>query len=228
MSCILPAVRVPDLIIPAVVVGATVFSGIMTLLGHPYFFNFPLNDFFFSPFNLEFCLGITVYFLTRPTLVRIPLILVAAACALFVYTGQHINPADLWFRVGGLGLPATVLLLALIQWEKTGTIRYPARLLKLGDASYMLYLIHMPVVMVVTHALLLLGLRQHVLVTNFALLIGLVWFSGLAHQRIEKPLLHWLNNRPRAAAAFSYRLTLLNLVRILVSKPSATHKMFVR
>ncbi|MFC5411231.1 acyltransferase family protein [Larkinella bovis] len=181
------------LVIPLLILTATLSVSLAPLTEFSGFPRLPFQDFLFSPFNLEFGFGILSYFIVQRFIIPMPRLLAGLAVVLFFWMGQRIHSSEIGFRVWGLGLPATVILLSLIQFEKTGRFRCSPWLLKLGDASYVLYLIHVPVIMVVTQALVRLNLPAYVLPANLGLLIGLFWFSGQIHRHVEKPLLTWCN-----------------------------------
>ncbi|GAB3315535.1 acyltransferase [Larkinella ripae] len=216
------------LIIPFFILAATLLSGLASWLGQPYFPDFQYRDFLFNPFNLEFCFGIVAYILVRRYTFSVPVPVLILAFVLFLLTGECVDPSEIWLRIGGFGLSATVFVLALVKTELIGGFRYPDWLLKLGNASFILYLIHMPAIMVVTHALLMLNLSQYILAANFVLLGGLIWGSWHLHHRLEKPLLHWMSTRRNRPVGFTYRTPLPDLRRMSPGKQPAAHKMSVR
>ncbi|KAA9345407.1 acyltransferase family protein [Larkinella humicola] len=186
------------MIIPVVLVAATVLNGLPT--GQPPLFEFRYHSFLLSPFILEFCFGVGAYLLARRYVFEIHPLLMMLAAGFFFLTGEWVDPADHWLRITGFGLPATVLLLGLIRWEVANRFSYPDWLLKLGDSSYLLYLIHVPAVMILTQALMILGFSTYVVVANIVLVALLAWFSWQAHRWVEKPLLHWIyTRRPKTA-----------------------------
>lgn len=189
------------LVIPLFLIAATVLNGLATGAGQPPLFTFSNHSFLLSPFNLEFCFGVVAYLLARRYNFKIHPALMILAAGLFFLTGEWVAPADFWLRIGGFGLPATILLLGLIRREVSNRFSYPAWLLKLGDASYLLYLIHVPAIMMLTQALMILGFSNYVVLANVLLVAFLAWFSWQAHRWVEKPLLHWLHaSRPKTIA----------------------------
>ncbi|WP_185731407.1 acyltransferase family protein [Larkinella rosea] len=214
------------LIIPLFILGATLLTGLAECFGKTALFQFPFHDFFFSPFNLEFCLGIGVYFLTRRCTFKISRSVVAAAIGCFFLTGELIDPALIWQRILGFGIPGSVILAGLVSWEQSDRCRYPDWLLKLGDASYILYLIHVPIIMVLTQAMMRLSLSDYVVTANFILIGVLCWGSWQLHLRIEKPILAWISIRQFRPIGFRNRFTGISLMRI--GKPQTAHKMVTR
>ncbi|RAK03062.1 peptidoglycan/LPS O-acetylase OafA/YrhL [Larkinella arboricola] len=213
------------LIIPALVLAATVLSGLARWTGLAFFPEFPFHDFLFSPFNLEFCFGVVGYLALRRYRFSIPPVLTVVALLVFFLAGNFIDPADTWLRIGGLGLPALVLLLSLVNLELSGRFQYPDWVLKLGDASYLLYLIHIPVIMVVTHILLMKHHSELVILGNVVVLVGMSWFSWQLHRWVEKPVLNWIYAYRYRIFGFSYRAVVLAQLRVRIPKQSDDHKM---
>jgi exopolysaccharide production protein ExoZ len=216
------------LIVPVVILTATLISGFSSLTGLPSLFDFRFNDFFFSPFNMEFCFGIGAYFITRRYRFKAPLILAGIAIIFFFVAGEFIDSSEIWLRIWGLGIPATVILMSLVSWELSYNLHYPAWLLKLGDASYILYLIHVPAIMVLTQALMLMNLSGFVLCANFLLIACMIWFSWQTHISIEKPLLRWINSEPIKVSDRKGWVIGAFRLRIVTSKPQPAHKLLAR
>jgi exopolysaccharide production protein ExoZ len=188
------------LVIPLVLIAATVLNGLATGAGQPPLFTFSYHSFLLSPFNLEFCFGVVAYFLARRYAFTIHPVWVAISVLLFFLAGELIDPSEIGMRIWGFGVPATVILLGLVRWELSGYFPYPEWLLKLGDASYLLYLIHIPAIMMLTQALMILGFSNYVVLANVLMVCFLAWFSWQMHHRVEKPLLGWLTtSRPKTA-----------------------------
>ncbi|RYG29208.1 MAG: acyltransferase, partial [Chitinophagaceae bacterium] len=114
------------LIIPLVLVAATVLNGLASVTGQPPLFEFTYHSFLLSPFNLEFCFGVAAYLLARRYAFEIHPSLMILTAGLFFLTGEWATPTDYWLRIGGFGLPAMVLLLGLIRWEVSNHFSYPA------------------------------------------------------------------------------------------------------
>ncbi|WP_128544577.1 acyltransferase family protein [Larkinella soli] len=183
--------------VPLAVLAATLLGGMLSLSGPYTFLNTELINFLISPYNLEFCLGVICCLLVQNGTVRISTFGMVLAALVFALSGELIQPYQVWWRVIGFGIPVTILLLGMIHRERFGRLTYPQWLLHIGDASYVLYLIHIPIIMVVTHALQLLGFHAWVLTINLLLFVSLVWFSIQIHLRIEKPLLRAINRPAR-------------------------------
>jgi exopolysaccharide production protein ExoZ len=153
--------------------------------------------------NLEFVFGIVVGTLVmRRHLVAPRTLLVGAGIAavpLLAYsasTGDPAFPSD-WFRVFAIGLTFAVVVYAAIGAELGSKVRVPRLLERLGDASYSLYLWHVPILSIVGLALaevLPSSLFTHVLalVAVFGIMIAAaLWL----YEILERPLLRVFHTR---------------------------------
>ncbi|MEM7729812.1 MAG: acyltransferase [Pseudomonadota bacterium] len=148
------------------------------------------------PLCLEFLFGAAVaYAMRRWTmgdtagkgLLAVGAILVALAVALPLSSGG----VD---RVWLYGLPAALVLAGAVAWERAGTMRLPKRLLRIGDASYTLYLSHLLVLLVFKRVLASAGFDQVAGPVLFAAFVVAgtavcVAASLWLHDRLERPLL---------------------------------------
>jgi exopolysaccharide production protein ExoZ len=152
-----------------------------------------------SPIDLEFLAGIAVaWAFIRGAWLPLPIAAAAGAggiASFFVLFG-----GDRAYSLAvGLGLAA--LLLPLVRGEARNALRVPSWLVLLGDASYAIYLVHVPLLSVVVR----LG---HPLHPVAAACVGIAASAaaGIAyHKLLEKPLLRavrrLLHRRSEAAPA---------------------------
>ena len=156
-----------------------------------------------SPLNLEFVLGVAIgYAVVRGRLVRPRLVLVVGVVAAAVLlaslaaSGWEAFPST-WVRVAGPGLVAALLVYGAVGVEVRRAATAPAFLQRLGDASYSLYLVHVPALTLlaavlagrvpsggVAHAVVLLLVAAYVLAAAF-----------LCHRLVERPLLVFFRHR---------------------------------
>ncbi len=166
------------------------------------------------PMNFEFIAGIAAGWAIQRMKITRPGILLAVG--LLVFAGFAIaedlrllwtDEDHLWYpgaswdllivRCAGYGIAGVLIIVGATGLEMTGRIRMPRPMVLLGEASYLLYLIHVP-------ALLILGASERylhllrfmppwVLATVFILLI--VATAILLNNIVEKPLLRII--RPR-------------------------------
>ena len=112
--------------------------------------------------------------------------LIGAALAVWIVIQSSGMFVELW-RPFFWGVPATLLVAGALSLEAHGGVREWPPLKRLGDASYAIYLFHLPAVAVVAHTL---GFRNPWLFLPASLLAAIG--AGLAaHLWVEKPLLGW-------------------------------------
>jgi exopolysaccharide production protein ExoZ len=170
------------------------------------------------PMNFEFVAGVIAgWFIQRRTIQR-PGILLGVGLGIFaafaVAEDLHLlwsNEDHLWYpgpswnililRSLGYGLGGVLIIVGLSALEMSKKIRAPTALIMLGDASYLLYLIHVP-------GLLILGASERYLqllrfappwllaTAYMALIVGGAVILNLT---IEKPMLRFI--RPRRTPA---------------------------
>ena len=107
------------------------------------------------------------------------------------------------------GSGSAIAILGLVQMEDRGMTKdwNPPWLLKLGDASYALYLIHFPLISLLCKLAMKVGLHGLIGATlTFAVVFLLCLLSGLLlHIGVEKPLLNRLSSkRARPWPAYSH------------------------
>lgn len=169
-----------------------------------------LGYFVTSEFGIAFILGAGAGALNRARF-RMPLAVWAAGLLILLLFLLHADDARLLWpnqevRALVTGLCAGGLLLSLISCEERGLpVGGHPWIQTLGDASYALYLIHFPLVSVLTKAAVWLGLprlgKAGVVGTIVAEVILCVAVSVLFHVRVEKPILGWFRRKTRSLTA---------------------------
>jgi peptidoglycan/LPS O-acetylase OafA/YrhL len=115
-----------------------------------------ITDFVFSPYNLEFMLGVGCGYFMRTRSVRFPLAVTLLGAALFLWAGITFqppplvhawipNPTTLW-QVLQFGSGSALMVLGLSQIDLQRRVAVPKVLTLCGAASYAIYLIHLPVI----------------------------------------------------------------------------------
>lgn len=138
---------------------------------------------------------------------------------IFHHSNPDILAGDLPRRVLVFGPVAVLVVYAAVAGEHTGTIRLWRWLRPLGDASYSIYLLHLPMGTValfltwgISH-----GLFPH-LVWLFAMVGAGVLGGWLFYRGVEKPL-HDLGRRPKPRHAVQPEPTVAISARIPMGKP---------
>ena len=144
-----------------------------------------------DPIVLEFCAGMLLALLpgkfTLHAAIRVAIV-VGALILLYLQPG--------WNRLAAYGIPAAALVFAAIIGKPApGMPRVEIWLIRLGDASYALYLVH-PFVM---RAVALLWLHLHKpggVYAYIAICLALAQIAALAiHKFFERPVTRWLRIR---------------------------------
>jgi peptidoglycan/LPS O-acetylase OafA/YrhL len=152
------------------------------------------------PINLEFCFGIAIgIFVAKGALVRPWACFIVGAGAVLAAFAVMAGGTDLtgeWQRVFFLGIPFAVLIYGLVGLELRHDLVAPQWLQTTGDASYAMYLLHIPVLAVVGRFLTIIApssLPLHILALIASL--GAVVGTALAFYRfVERPVLRAITN----------------------------------
>jgi exopolysaccharide production protein ExoZ len=176
--------------------------------------NSGLEHFLTDPILLEFpagmLIGYAVVLCKRPP----PWVLLSSIVLAMVgfLIGILLN-FDYSYRYLYHGIPSALLVFGLIFWEIRFGLKVPPFLIKLGDASYAIYLIHTIVLgYLVTPLLRAVPLLQRIQVDVlgvFAFVLATA-IGVLLYEKVERPLLRFLMERYKTVA----------WVKPMVSKPS--------
>lgn len=151
-----------------------------------------LLSFLTTPSILEFLAG-ALFYLDKDRLARRPLLPVYAIASLvLLWLGIHYQAGNDFIRIRTFGASAFFLLCFFVTLEQTGLFRAGKLSLLLGDASYSVYLLHLPFLSLFAGT----GYRQLLAGTNPWLAEAGFWayvaaFLALCvglHYWIEKPL----------------------------------------
>jgi exopolysaccharide production protein ExoZ len=164
----------------------------------------PILQFVGNPLGLEFLMGVGLSRLPRwrgavwliPAGLAAAWFLAPAGAPPEAQVADLLNGATGWRRALFLGVPAAAVVWGAMQIEMRKGL-----LTELGDASYALYLAHLPVV-----ALVALGLARYTALPPDLIVVAAAAASVLLCWRIhllfEKPMLAWLG-RPAARRALT-------------------------
>jgi peptidoglycan/LPS O-acetylase OafA/YrhL len=110
------------------------------------------KNYLFSSVNVLFAMGMGAAWLIRRDRVRRPATL--AAFGLLAFAGCALLDMPSYLRSWGYGLGASLMLLGAVQVELTRKVSIPGFLELLGNASYSVYLVHLPLVSLLCKLLL--------------------------------------------------------------------------
>lgn len=158
----------------------------------------PIAAAYTSPLMLEFLAGVLVgkAWASRPFAVLWPLLPLGVA-ALLLVASPAVAPE--WHALGRM-VPAVAIVIGALALEPLARARPSAGLKLVGDASYAIYLSHIPTLMVVTGTLKRLPLEGW---PQFAVLVAAAVAASVAvgvavHLWVETPLLRQLGRMGRA------------------------------
>ena len=176
-------------VIPALILAVSLFHLTVDMPdGNLSYFNF-----FFSGYNFEFLFGFLIFQFYKS--VKLPnllsVFLLVLSFGIIIYFGYSVSDIDSFKRVLVFGLPSSLILIALLNLEQNEVISFPKFCLTLGDASYTLYLIHFPMMLLMNKLPQIMGYTitsdQEVLYSYF-IIICIIIASIFVHKWIEKPL----------------------------------------
>jgi exopolysaccharide production protein ExoZ len=160
--------------------------------------NLSYFNFFFSGYNFEFLLGFLIFQFYKS--IKLPnilsILLVTFSFSVIIYFGYSVSDVDSLKRVLVFGLPSSLILIALLNLEQNEVISFPRFSIILGDASYSLYLIHFPMMLLMNKLPQIMGFtisdNQEILYSCF-IILSIIITSIYVHKWIEKPLTKRLN-----------------------------------
>ncbi|MCR6794678.1 acyltransferase family protein [Bacillus paranthracis] len=159
--------------------------------------------FLFSPLIVEFLLGCLIAYLTlNYNLKKYKSLLLTGIIGLIVslfiqYLGVITIDREGIFRTLIYGVPSFFLIFGLIVLEKQGRFKNNKFLTFLGDASYSIYLVHLPAISFLNKMFTSLNLFNsigHFLTTTICVIIATLAGCGF-HILVEKPLLKYMRRR---------------------------------
>lgn len=165
-----------------------------------------------SPLNLEFGLGIAIgtaierrVFAAPRTFFALGFACVVAVCIATAYSGREFLEIA-WWRPLAVGLPMAAVVYGALGLESVGLVA-PGWLRAQGDASYALYLWHVPALGalgLVFHLMHVHGtpVRIAIVFGGYALAIAV---SLVAYRSVERPLLRLLRRSFDSASAIAGR-----------------------
>jgi len=157
------------------------------------------------PMNIEFFLGVLIAIIIKkiPTVLILYMLIIGISA--FV-VGAYYQDNEFVFLTKGVseglnrvvmfGLPSSFIIAAFVKWELSNTVIVKRFLLQLGDASYAIYLIHLPIVAALFKIMVVLHVKNSAIIYIASIIIiFVVCFLGIiVYKNIEKPLIKKCNN----------------------------------
>jgi len=150
-------------------------------------------NFIFGGYNFEFLLGFLIYlFYEKIDLSNlISVILLVISVLIIGFFGYSVGDYDSYQRVLTFGIPSSLILIAFLNLEKNNAIHFPKFTIILGDASYALYLVHFPMMLLLNKLPQILGYNfsaNQEVYYSYLIIILVIITSIFVHKWIEKPL----------------------------------------
>jgi peptidoglycan/LPS O-acetylase OafA/YrhL len=176
--------------------------GILGVSGYQIYQNYLANggeatltyfNFIFSSYNFEFMIGFLIFqfydTLKLSNLTAILLLIIGLF--IFIKFGYEVSDFDNYKRLLIFGIPSGMIVLAMLSLEKNQMLSIPYFWILLGDASYTLYLIHFPMMLLMNKLPQMLGYALDAaqeVYYSYLIVITIIICSILVHKYIEKPL----------------------------------------
>jgi peptidoglycan/LPS O-acetylase OafA/YrhL len=154
-------------------------------------------SYWFSPYHLLFAMGMGCCWLTKRKLIPYPEVWAWIGLLVFISTGVgsnyfYIIPDSVQIMLYGGG--AAVSLAGFLILEEKGALRGSRLWERIGDASYSIYLVHVPALSLLLKSCIFLGIKKetpHVALLFLYIAIALITLLGgyLLHRFIEKPII---------------------------------------
>lgn len=182
----------------------TIYAVVITLLplcGYNYTNNNSWINVVTSPMIIEFFLGLLCAIFISHIPKNLSKVLIISGTLFFIMNGMLLNAGyrlmlNDFNRVIFFGVPALFIIAGVLKYEFYNKISTPSILLHLGDASYSLYLLHLPIIVACCKIIFLLKITNVIWVhiIFLAVIIVVCYASILYYNIIEKPIISVLNN----------------------------------
>lgn len=173
-------------------------------LAHGWFDDsFPWS-FVFNNYHLRTLAGMLACLLLQHGRLPAPRVVAALGAGLFLGTGLVFAYHGLsgWSYIIGFTVGSALIIAGCAEANRTGKLSAPRWLAYLGDATFSIYLTHLPVLSII--AKLCKWLRLDDVVPTMPLfglhVIGAIAVGCLAYELVEKPLHHWSKRQFRREA----------------------------
>ncbi len=155
--------------------------------------------FWFNPLNIEFALGALVgYGFIHYTPNKWEGIGAAALGVVWLYSFGDTRNEFFSERLLHYGVASLLLLVAVLAYESLRKPRLPQWIISTGDASYLIYLIHIPLLLPFGRLLVRVFPTYSAVgisLACFALIVVVTYLSIGIHRLVEKPLMRYLSAR---------------------------------
>lgn len=158
-------------------------------------FGYNYYNFFFSSYNIEFFLGYLLFIVYDKGLFSMPTWLawlgVACSLGMIISFGYGVVDGDYYKRFVIFGLTSVLLLHSLLKLEEAQQLTIHPLFIVLGDASYIIYLIHFPLIFFMNKLLLLTHIQlsnQGLINYSYLIVLVIMGLGVLLHKYLEVPM----------------------------------------
>jgi peptidoglycan/LPS O-acetylase OafA/YrhL len=186
-----------------VIIMACIYFLVLLYLGVSGYGDGVENNYFkllLFPMNIEFLMGAAIVLLVKKVPVSWVYPLLISGIALFVFGAVCTNRSLSFFsngmgRVLFFGMPSFLIILSLVKFELYKNVQLKSIFLQLGDASYSIYLVHLPLVAAFYRILAKMQLNNSVVlyILSIGLFAGVCILGIVVYNKVEKPLIKKLN-----------------------------------
>lgn len=160
------------------------------------------------PMNVEFFMGVLAATIIPYISKALSMPLVIGGSIIFLLNailsnqGFYLLP-DSFNRVLFFGIPSFLIVTGLVKYELSKNIRVHNILLSLGEASYSLYLLHLPLVVAGIKIIARFNIENNIILHGLLfLLIGIICFASiLFYKWVEKSLINKLKGQYKSPVA---------------------------
>lgn len=157
-------------------------------------------NFICFPMNVEFFMGVLAALIIPKIPVGFSLPLIFTGSFMFIASGIFYDQeyqflANSFNRVLLFGIPSFIIIIGLVKYELTHRVTMHKVFLSLGEASYSIYLLHLPVIVAFTKIILLFNINSNMVIQLLLILliVAICFISILFYKFIEKPVIRKLN-----------------------------------
>ena len=155
-----------------------------------------------SPMNVEFFLGVLAAVIIPKLSPRVGLPFILTGLILFLAGGTFINlqktelHPDLYQRVLLFGPASFFIITGVVKFELNKKVNVHSLLLKLGEASYSLYLLHLPLMVAFVKIITKFNIQNTAILHGLMILliVFICYTSILFYKFVEKPMISKLNS----------------------------------
>ena len=165
----------------------------------------PSNNFIYLllfPINIVVLLGIDVVMSIKIFSINSSIPFLILGIVLFIDAAIFTNTDNFilnnsYNRVILYGFPSFIIILAFVKYELNNQVNIPSLFLKLSDASYSIYLFHLPLVATFFKIVFKLHITNYLLIVLLSggLVIAVCYASIVIYNKIEMPLIKWFNKK---------------------------------